>query len=299
MKKYTNKHKIPESIVFAIQQQDSDYDNAGSFVSASSISKPVRIFWLERRHSKDAVEDISDKIWSLLGSSVHLILERADQQRKELNPDLEVRFEERLFTEVLGRKVSGQFDRLELNKKVLQDYKITSVWSVKGEAKAEWEAQLNVLRYLLHLNGTEVKKLQVVAILRDWSKAKSKYDSDYPKSQIKVINIPVWSYKKTKAYLEERVALYIEHENTPDDELPECTLEDRWQDPIKWAIMCDGKKRATKLHDNELDAIVHKRNLEAKGIKVKIEERSSEPRRCVDYCSVNFKCNQYKKLVDN
>jgi len=83
--------------------------------------------------------------------------------------------EERLFAEVAGWTVSGQFDRMLLFPDgTLQDYKFTSVWAVPDGCKPEWERQLNALRYLAACNGYRIARLQIVAILRDWSKGKAK-----------------------------------------------------------------------------------------------------------------------------
>ena len=50
--------------------------------------------------------DISERIWILLGQSVHTILERANEGRKDVLSEL------RMYSEVLGWTVSGQPDSL-------------------------------------------------------------------------------------------------------------------------------------------------------------------------------------------
>ena len=108
-------------------------------------------------------EDASNRIWSLLGQAVHVVLERTD-------PDAET--EHRLFAECHGWLISEAIDRLvpdpqRPGKAVIEDYKITSAWSVLRGPKSEWIDQLHVLQWLAECNGHDVQRLSIVTILRD------------------------------------------------------------------------------------------------------------------------------------
>lgn len=285
----TNHARLPKAIVDAIRQSQSEYDNGGSFLSASSALKPPRIFWLEKRHSDDLEVDAVDLIWSFVGTAVHFAAEKAGQKDKNTIA------EERYFTEVLGEKISAQIDNYEPKRKILTDFKITSVYSLIGEPKEDWVWQLNIQKYLMELHGYEVDKIQIAAVGRDWSKNRAKQTKDYPKHQVKLIKIPIKTREEVEEFLEGRVSLLLEHKNTPDSELPPCTPEERWAKPTQYAVMEKGKKRATKLHESEIEARQHVGNLQAKGKEVNLEVREGEDTRCIGYCNVSKFCTYAKE----
>jgi len=268
----TNKMNLPESIVTAVL--NDPYSRGNSDISVTSlISSPYQ---RQLKETVEQVEDASDRIWSLLGQSVHTILERAYNG----NPD--VRVEERLFTSVNGWTVSGQFDVIERD--TLCDFKVTSVWSVKGDTKVEWEQQLNLLRLLAIRNGISVEKLRIIAILRDWQKSRSR-EMDYPSAQVVPVDIPVWSIEQAEAFLLERV---IAHQSKNP---PPCTPEERWATPDKWALMKAGRKTAVKLFDAESEARIA---LVVSGKDHSLVHRTGTFRRCAEYCSVSHACKQYQ-----
>ena len=280
----TNKLELPQALVNAIQAVRDEYDSGGSYVSASSITLPPRIYHLKKRYSKEVPEDASDLIWSLVGTILHSAMEKgANDVENEI-------VEKRLYKEVLGVLFSGQFDSYDFRDGTLRDYKFTSVYTVMAPVKFEYEAQANMLRLLLHEAGYEVNELELVYVIRDWSKMKSKTTRDYPKFQVQKTKVKMWTLEEAEQFLIDRVSLLKVHEDTPDDELPYCTDKDMWKDPDKWAVYKDKKaKRATKLFEEELDAKVFM----AKYEDGRVEFRPSEARRCESYCNINFKCNQY------
>ena len=97
----TNKYNLPKPLVSAIK--NDPYKQVGDISVTSLISAPRRR-QLEIRHQEEITEDASDRIWMLLGTSVHAILERADTTDHLA--------EERLTAKVLGWTVSGQPDLL-------------------------------------------------------------------------------------------------------------------------------------------------------------------------------------------
>ena len=69
-----------------------------------------------------------------------------------------------MYATVRGWYISGQYDSLALDDKILRDYKVTSVWSVisaMDKGKVDWENQLNMLAWLYYVNyGEEINKLE-------------------------------------------------------------------------------------------------------------------------------------------
>lgn len=268
----TNKMNLPPAIVSAVT--NDPYTKGESDISVTQLITPP--YQRKLKETVDQVEDVSDRIWSLVGQATHTILERAYKNEPG------VRVEERLFAEFNGWTVSGQFDVIQ--DKCLMDYKITSVWSVIGDTKKEWEQQLNLLRLLAHRNGIEVDQLCIIAILRDWSKMKSK-QADYPSVQVAKIDIPVWTLEQAEAYMLERVKAH--QSETP----PPCTEAERWVTPQTFALMKNGRKTAVKLYADEREAAEAAKSA---GIGHFVMARPAQFRRCADYCSVSHGCPQYQ-----
>ena len=279
--KITNKYGLPESLVRAVQ----NHKHKSADYSASMLTNSPRIVHLTRRHYHELEEDVSERIWALLGTAVHGIIEghEADNEIAEGYMEIEV---------LPGVRVSGHSDVYDYDTKTVSDYKVTSAYAIiYGSRDAEWEKQLNVYKLLFEHTGFPVENLRIIAVLRDWSKTKAQRDGSYPQVNVAVLPIRMKPLKDTIAWVRGRVELFEAHKETPDDELPACTAEDRWQSPSKWALMKQGRKSAVKLYDTEqeaVDAITDSKHY--------IQERPSEPRRCMDYCAVAPFCNQWQSM---
>jgi len=277
----TNHANLPEAIVNAVR--NDPYDSGACDISVTKLIGPPQIRVLEREHADEITEDASDRIWSLIGQIGHKILERAAVH------DIA---ERRLFAEIAGWRISGQFDNLVLLPDgTLQDYKFTSVWAVADGIKPEWEAQLNILRWLATQNGyPPIRRLQSVAILRDWSKGKAKQGNPYPPHQVKVLPVPLWTLEETRAYIIARIQLHklADERAAHGDPLPRCTDAERWAKPTTYAVRKPGRKSAVKLYDNEDDALTHSAEIPSGYV----EHRPGESIRCADYCAVADYCAQ-------
>lgn len=278
----TNKYSLPQPIVDAVR--NDDYSPGDAYITVSSLWRPPRIRTLERQYADKLDFDAADGIFSLLGKSIHSILEKADTTAI---------VEERLYATLNGIRISGQFDRLVYTDNTLQDYKVTSTWSViYFDDTSDWTPKLNSYRWLLHQNNIcNVDKLEIVAILRDWRKREARFDPGYPQKQVVVVPIEVWPLDVT----EKRMASQLQKHLDAEKFLPLCTDEDRWIGETKYAVIKDGNKKATKSFTLHSDAVAfldgHK---DAK--KMRIEKREGEPIRCLDYCAVGSAglCSQWQ-----
>jgi len=266
----TNRLNLPDGVVAAVT--NDPYTRGDSDISVTQLIAPP--YQRKLRTEVEVIEDVSDRIWSLLGQCVHLVLERAYRGKG--------RAEERLFTECNGWRVSGQFDVIEDG--CLMDYKVTSVWAVKGDTKVEWEQQLNLLRLLAHRSGIEVTSLRIIAILRDWSKGKSNAPG-YPDAQVVSVDIPLWPLHKAEAYLMDRVMAH------QDPAPPVCSDTERWKKEDIFAVMKKGRKSAIKLHDTRKDALAMVSQMT---VDHYIERRPGGYTRCDSYCNVSHQCAAMK-----
>jgi hypothetical protein len=277
----TNNENLPEPLFRAIE--NDDYNPGDCDITVTQLVNPARQGALMRHHRAVITEDAADKIWIVLGKMGHKVLEQAAM--KEV-------VEERLFHDFMGWKISGQMD-IWLPRKEILDYKFTSAWAVKDGVKPEWEAQLNLYRWLA-LNQEkpfEVESLKIVAILRDWSKIEASKNGDYPPRQVKVLPVKVWTDAELLEYLKIKVN---EHQSARASlandgiiPLPECTEAERWVKPTKYAAMKGTNKRALKVCDtNEQAAAVS-------GC-THVDIRLGAWTRCENYCPVKEFCSQWK-----
>tara|TARA_R110000737_G_scaffold155825_2_gene184659 strand:+ start:4130 stop:5014 length:885 start_codon:yes stop_codon:yes gene_type:complete len=287
---YTNKLNLPESIARAVT--NDPYTNGGADISVTGMIGPARKRRLEIDNQALLTTDVADRIWSLYGQIVHGILERAD-----LGND-QVISERRLFIERHGWNLSGQFDRLILaGKTTLQDYKFTSVYAAK-EVKPEYEAQGNIYKLMLEEHGYPVEKIEIICVLRDWSKVQARTRGEgYPSKPVVVLDVPVWSKEKTEAYITERLMVHGNAQTT----LPACTPEETWQTDSVWKVKKKGNKTAVKghaYHVSEVEADDAAYTLKAEtGKPHVIEFHQGEAKRCVDYCEASPFCEQYQATV--
>jgi hypothetical protein len=285
---YTNNYNIPESIEKAVI--NDAYQKEGRF-SVTELIKPPQMRILEKRYESQITTDVSDGLWRLLGQSVHYILEQG-----ELEEHIS---EERLGINVSGVKVTGKIDLYSGTEQKVIDYKVTSVWSFMFGNKPEWEAQLNLYKLLYETAGFPVNSLEIHAILRDWHQSKVN-GSGYPQIPFKKITVLMWNREKTLSYLQERVSLHLESEKLVDEELPECTAQEKWERAGKIALMKKGRKSAVKLFDEMAfaeEALETARSTK-KGIFY-LEERPGERIRCARYCNARNFCYQYRRETVN
>jgi len=285
---FTNKQNLPEAFVRAVEF--NDYDSGKSDITVTQLIGPPLIPMLKDIYEDQIEEDVSDRMWSLLGSAVHNVLERAAGHNEIV--------EHRMYREMHGWRIGGQLDNLDLRSAILSDYKVTSVWSVIDGPKDEWITQLNVLKWILQGNAVKVDKLQIVAMLRDWSRTKAKVDPSYPQNNVIVVDIPIMD--DIESYISGRIRDHqgarILADNQREEEILECTPEERWEKPSKWAVMKQGNKRAVKLHNTEEGAEKHKDEL---GKNYYVEHRPGERTRCEHYCPVAQFCQYHTKAKEN
>ena len=298
--KITNKSNLPKVIERAVI--NDPYDSSGSNISTTRLIAPPRIRVLEMRNWDLIEDDVSNRIFSLLGQSVPHILERS-----KLKVDLA---ERRLFYKddkiTNGWTLSGQFDLLS-RQGDLTDFKVTSAWAALDaltNGKAEWENQLNVLDFLCRKNQktltrykkeVKVKSLNIMAILRDWSKLKVMQSDNYPRKQVVMIPIRRWSEEEQENYVQARIKLHQDAEKS--DQLPLCTAKERWRKEDSYALMLDNRKTARRVLPTreEMDKYM-KENKYVEGQGCRVVFRAGEDVRCQHYCSVNQFCSHFMNV---
>jgi hypothetical protein len=278
----TNQFGVPEPLVTLASRQF--YTKGKANYSVTEIMAPPKIKRLREKYDGQIKQDVSDMLWNLLGSALHVVMERGDTDGWVM--------EERIFCEVDGVTISGAIDLQQETPDgiVLIDYKFTSAWAVM-QRKEEWHQQLNMYKWLVEtVKRKKVIGLKICALVRDFSRHETK--EGYPKAPIEIVDIPMWDIVKTEAYVRERLNLHRDAKVAADfgDELPPCSDEDRWQSETTYAVKRDGRKTAIRVFKSidEATALAEKE-------KGYVETRLGEPRRCTgNYCGVADWCEQYQ-----
>lgn len=282
---FTNELGLPDGFVRAVT--NDTYSKGDADFSVTELLKPARQSALQEKHFHEIVEDVADRTFVLFGQSVHSLLERANKDNQnELT-------EKRFFAQFGNYTVSAQVDSMILEGGVLSDYKVTTIYKAQLEKPdPDFVAQLNMQAEILRRNIYFPKVLQIIALLRDWSKYKASSDPDLPQKEIIIIPIPMWSKEEAEKFIIDRIAAHLEAK----ENLTDCSRSERWADEEKWAVMDGKKKRALKLCSTkpEADHIVN-----SNPGTLWVEYRpGNETKRCDFYCNVNKFCSQYKRLVE-
>lgn len=283
--KLTNKYNLPQTFVNVLNRPT--YTKGKAHLSATEIINSPRIVQLKKIHWDNIEEDVADKVWAIFGTAIHAVL--------ELGKDDHHVIEQRLHANVDGWDISGAIDlqRVEDDGIIISDYKTTGAWAVMNE-KTDWEQQLNIYAWLVEkVKKTPVKKVEIIAIVRDWSRRDAQTREGYPEAPIKVIDVPLWSFEQRENFIKERIHLHSNalFASETGDDLPKCSPSEMWEKQTTWAVRKVGNKRATAVFDTADKA---EAKIEELGKGYEIEVRPGERTRCANFCQVRDFCQQWK-----
>jgi len=319
----TNKYGISDAIVKACMV---DNHRTMGDISVTQLLDAPQIRMLKRQH--DVVEDVVDKIWALMGTAVHSVIElgevtnvearkilqaaevlmKHDKKKaaefmydfvKETYPDYtdkNVLTEVTLAYTIEGMTFSGTFDRFTVSEGLLDDYKNTSVYAyMNPESRKKWIGQANTYAFLLREHGYTVNASQITAIFRDFSNGKT-FQKGYPKKPIETFPIKLESHQFMKEYLTKRIRLHKHAEL--DGIIPDCNTKDMWATADTFAATSPGRKKAIKVFENRdmAEAYIVGEGSVYGGIY--LEKRIGEAKRCDSYCPVKHVCEQNKLRLE-
>jgi len=323
MIEYVNKHNIPEALAIAIEQSANEY-TAGEvtpFFSASKANMGVKEFYCskELNNSKKVYyKDLKDMFYLYVGNAIHAYTEQ--MILKSPNAD-RFKTEQRMYVNIVvdGKTyvIGGQFDCLDTleGHKTLIDYKTASIAKYTTGLFEDYELQANIYLYMLR-RGYIVKDGKLISlkgfgigykaslnfILRDWSVMRSN-GYNYPDTGFAGHTLRVWTDEEIENTLTEQVKKLLVYEDTPLDDIPPCTMEQRWQDVDRYPVFLsnkDGSHKArevavtgTKLFASEDEAVSYiqqqrviattKAQLTRCSL-LYVGYRKSEPTRCLMFC---------------
>ena len=280
----TNELNLPQAFVQMAQRDE--YETANNEYRVTSLLKGIRETELERRHSQEIKRDVSDMVWLLFGTATHSILERQKEGDREIK-------ETRLKMEMDGIVLSGQFDLYNEEEERITDYKTASVWKIIYGNYEDWRRQLLIYAYMLQDTGVPVKRGRVVSFLKNHNKRDAKVKAGYPKLPVQPIDFTFSErdFQEIEVWLKEKIAEVKRARELPDDRLPLCTQEERFNSGDKYAVMKKGRKTALRVLDSQEEA----EQWMASNGGDSIEIRPGEDKKCQDYCAAKEFCSYYKE----
>lgn len=275
----------------------NDYSAGDSDYTPSSMSRPAYMTKLLFENNDKLVSDVADKFFALEGHVVHSIIDKfADNNNLT---------EKRLYAQVGKWKIGAQFDNMVLDEGILQDYKNTTIYKFKKDYKGnwpdapDWDAQLNINAYLARKNGYDIKQIEIIGLLKDFSKSQAKYNKEYPNAPIVKRPFKLWSDAEVESHIINKCTLQ-ENPNPPP-----CSKEDTWATDDVYKLMKKGRKTSVRNMEDKFQLLMYafsKKYAVQDGVDIdnepviklnpgfSIVKVKGERKRCQDYCTVGM-CN--------
>jgi len=284
----------------AIQIHRNEYTSGGADYSVTTLLSPPRVVFLNKRHLHKVDLFVEDLIHSYTGTGAHSYW----QYCLEKIPNTPYKCEERLFTTIKDRTISGAYDAL-YDETDMYDMKNTSVWKAMFGDKHDWTAQQNMYRTMYYWeHAKKLRSVRIIALFRDWSKREMQRSSfKYPRTPAVEYLLPVWAFDETEKYMHTRVQLLKDNEDKADGDLPECSFEDMWCKPDQVAVKSTRVKRALRVlptqekADEYVSNYLASKNCKDKPAALSFEVRPSMRTRCEHWCPVNKYCSQYQEYI--
>jgi len=285
----TNKFNLPQTFVNIMKRPT--YSKGRAHLSATEIINSPRIVLLRKKHEDKIETDVTEMVWSIFGTAIHGVLEHGKDDNHLV--------EERISTSLDGWNISGAIDLQIVNEDgsiTINDYKTCAAWSVMNE-KIDWEYQLNIYAWLVEkVKQVPVTKLEIVAVIRDWSRRDAAVKQNYPDAPIKVIPINLWPFEQREKFIQDRITLHSNalFESETGEELPACTPDEMWEKQTTYAVKKKGGVKARNVCPTEEEANA---KVAEYGKDYEIEVRLGERTRCANFCSVRPFCSQWEEYV--
>jgi hypothetical protein len=250
--------------------------------------------WFELARWDELRSDASERLWAIMGTMLHNFI-------AEHCGDNEISEERLTYHHTIGERsvaISGQADLLTQigpDSYRLTDWKFCKVAALSYD-KTNWLMQLRCYAWLYSLVGFPVKEAELVLILRNREAYKAAFTFDYPQSDVVRYPVDLWDFKTVESWsreMSERLILADELAvaGAPEDEVPPCSDEERWYTPERWAAKKKRATRASRVFNNEADAVAYIAAREKPEDYV-IDHRLGRSVRC-GYCAARHLCSQW------
>ena len=318
--KYTNKNNVSLALAVFLMYDDYEYDERPNSISATGLIRPLRQLVLSKQNpAVSKTVDIVDLVSTRMGSAIHKGCEDAwtdldnvsnalrvlgasedAVSRIKINPETTntgetpVYVEQRIEKEIDDFIISGKYDLVVDG--TLNDYKSTSVWSYIYDSNADSYIKQGSIYKWLSPDKITNSYMNINYIFTDWSAAKARMDTkSYPQQRVLTKKYPLWSREETQNWIQNKLAQYKLHSNTPQEGLLECTDEELWatEETFKYYKNPNKLDRSTKNFKTMNEALVRK---SADGDVGIIKTIPGEVKAC-RYCPVVSVCTQASTML--
>ena len=291
----TNKHKLPKQFVsFAEKQLNETLHLDDKTYRVTSLLKGYKEAILLNRYRNDIVIDVSNLGWMLFGTAVHSVLRKNNEDEREIKE-----FRVAKSFNIAGEEISliGHVDLYNEITNTLTDHKTCSVWKYIYRTYEEWSEQLATYGMLLKDIGILVEEGRCIAVFRDFNINKAKQSLNYPQQSMLEISFVFNDeiFEQQEEIIIKKLTKIREYEKLADDDIPECTPEERWNYPT-YAIIKKGNKTATRVFDKKIEAEMYYETMK-KNTEYEIVKRDGKNKKC-EYCFPKHFCNFYKNNVE-
>lgn len=202
--------------------------------------------------------------------------------------------------------IGGTIDLIEIdNEIIIWDYKTMSTTQFIDEEKVrEWTIKGNIYVWLLMMTKTipKIDHLRYIPIFKDWTTTKAERLRDVNDIPAPTIPLEIWSRAKIEQFIYDQVIRHEACKDTPLDEIPYCTMEERWEKPTQYKALkfTDGipgkKASAVKPTQEEIIGFINSKKPKKNELYI-YKEFKGKPTRCMGWCDLgnNGLCN-YKQL---
>jgi len=313
----TNYSGVSLPLAVWLAGDDYDFDPSGKkAISATALLRPTRQILLAERLDPTTTKtpDVTDRIASRLGHAIHDSIEKVwktdyrtgmkalgyddeiidrvrinptPEELKESNSIIPIYLEQRGYRDFGPYVITGKFDMIldgEIN-----DFKTTSVYSLKGDKDEQYQLQGSIYRWL-NPEKVTADHMQIQFIFTDWSRAEAKRNPNYPQSRVYAHVIPLLSLAETENWITAKIRELENSADLPEHQLPRCTDKDLWRGETVWKYYSDPTKvggRSTKNFNNASEAHAHRAKA-GRGIVIEVPGKV----KACSYCSAFNICTQ-------
>lgn len=295
-----NKNEIVKDILKWYNHKN--YTRFGSDYSVSNLLQPARIIVLEDRYRDQlTVDEIEYILPALIGSATHDGIQHYLKIENMLTNKYDI--ERSLNKTVLGKRLAGRFDIYKTDEQKLLDIKVTSVWKYLNGGVDEWSRQLNIYKWMLRDDNIVVKTMELMMILVDWKPTEAFKHSNYPKSRVQFVNVPLDTNTNIKTFVENKIQELDDAFKLADDKLPLCSAADRWAKRTQYKLYRKSSfKRAYKIFEKRSSAQAYLAACQKNDVTkwkdaIIKKEQANLWKRCETWCKCTPFCNQYKNKI--
>lgn len=323
---YVNTDGVPLSVAVFLATDHYDHNDDPFTISTTTIIKPIRQIILGNRAKTDleTSTDLMSLIASRVGTALHSGIELAWQDKslrdtalKNLGypqhiidrvminpeakdfiekPDLIPVYMEQRWEKKIGKwNVTGKVDFVGQGQ--LEDFKWASSYVITqhvNDDKFMWQG--SIYRWLRPEIITE-PNLHIQFFVSDWSSMQAKQDPNYPQQRHLKRVIPLKPVNEVDHMVCSKLADLERYWDSPEDEIPECTVEELQRSDPKFKYYKSGDTtaaRSTKNFDSMQDAMSYMHGKE--GGKGAIKEVKGQVTAC-RFCGAFALCSQKDRLV--